>query len=338
MVHQRQLDCALQLDGSYDFHLPFQQVKELLGNADYTIANLETTIGTGERPYSGYPRFSTPETLLDALRDAGVDFLSLANNHILDCGVEGLRSTADRAEARGFAFGGIGRTPQEKERPVVVEIGGIRVGFLCYTDVMNIISDRETGTEALTRAEASGVITLRKADFSADVRRARDAGAELIIALPHWGLEYRREPGDEVTALAKRMVAAGVDVILGSHSHMVQPVEYLSVETEAGQRKTGLVAYSLGNFISNQPDRYTDSGIILDFTVCRLREGGFSIENVRALPTYCWRRDDRIQTLCSKKHLDKAPEEMDGNTWLRLKESYAELRELLDESIPMISR
>ena len=72
--------------------------------------------------------------------------------------------------------------------------------------------------------------------------------------------------------------------------------------------------------------------------VCRLREGGFSIENVRALPTYCWRRDDRIQTLCSKKHLGKAPEEMDGDTWLRLKESYAELRELIDESIPMISR
>ena len=87
-----------------------------------------------------------------------------------------------------------------------------------------------------------------------------------------------------------------------------------------------------------QLDRYTDSGIILDFSACRLRKGGFSIENVRALPTYCWRRDDRIQTLCSKKYLDKAPEEMDGDTWLRLKESYAELRELIDKSIPMISR
>ena len=336
MVHQRQLDCALRPDGGYDFHPQFQQVKERLRNADYSIANLETTIGTGgDVPYSGYPRFHTPDALLDALRDAGVDFLTLANNHILDRGIEGLRLTADSVEARGFDFGGAVRTPQEKETLPVVELGGIRVGFLCYTDTMNIMSEHETEAEALARAEASGVITLQKADISADVRRARDAGAEFIIALPHWGLEYRREPEAETVVLAKKMIASGVDVILGNHPHMVQPVEHLTVETETGERRTGLVAYSLGNFISNQPYRYTDSGIILDFTVSRLWEGSLAVENVRVIPTYCWRRDGMIQTLCSKQYLDEAPEGMDGDTFLRLKESYEELRELIDESIPM---
>ncbi len=337
MVHQRQLDCALRPDGSYDFHPQFQQVRECLRDADYTIADLETTIGTGgDVPYSGYPRFHTPDALLDALRDAGVDFLTLANNHILDCGIEVLRSTVDRVEAWGFDFGGAVRIPQEKEKPVIAEIGGIRVGFLCYTDTMNIICERgETETEALARAEASGVITLQKADISADVRRVRAAGAEFIIALPHWGPEYRREPDEETVVLAKKMIASGVDVILGNSPHMVQPVEYLTAETETGERRTGLVAYSLGNFISNQPYRYTDSGIILDFTVSRLREGGFAVENVRVIPTYCWRRDGMIQTLCSKQYLDGAPEGMDDDTFLRLKESYEELRELIDESIPM---
>ena len=338
IVHQRQLDIALRRDGGYDFRPQFSMVSELMGNADYTIANLETTIGRiSNLPYSGYPRFNTPEALLDALHDAGVDFLTLANNHILDRGPEGLRTTADRVEARGFHFGGVGRSPEERERPVVVEVNGIRIGLLCYTGVMNRDSGRETEAEAMARAEVSGVKTLPCADFSADVGRAREAGADVVIALPHWGEEYRRSPEEDTVLCAKRMIAAGVDVVLGSHPHMVQPVEYLEAETEEGEKRTGLAAYSLGNFISNQSDRYTDAGIVLDFTVCVLREGGISVENVRVLPTFCWRRDDMIQPLCPKKYMNEAPEGMDGGAWLRMRESCEELRELLDEEFPMIA-
>ena len=332
IVHQKLLDCALRPDGSYDFHPHFALVKDMLKNADYTIANLETTVGkVGELPYSGYPRFNTPETILDTLRDAGVDFLTLANNHILDCGIDGLQTTADKVRAWGFDFGGVSRTPERKEKPVVVDICGIRVGFLCYTGIMNIVNSMESEAEAVERAEALGVKTLQHADFSADVRCAREAGAELVFALPHWGEEYRRKPEDATVALAKKMVAAGVNVILGSHSHMVQPVEYLKAMTENGRTRTGLVAYSLGNFISNQAERYTDSGIILDFTVRRMEGGGFSVENVCILPTYCWRQESRVQTLCSKKYLNAAPEGMDAGTWHRLKESYEELQELIGE-------
>ena len=99
--------------------------------------------------------------------------------------------------------------------------------------------------------------------------------------------------------------------------------------------RTGLVAYSLGNFISNQAERYTDSGIVLDFTVRRIEEGGFSVENVCILPTYCWRQESRVQTLCSKKYLNASPEGMDAGTWQRLKESYEELQELIGEAFPM---
>ena len=337
IIHQRQLDIALRRDGSYDFRPQFSMVSELMGNADYTIANLETTIGRiSDLPYSGYPRFNTPEALLDALRGAGIDFLTLANNHILDRGIEGLRATADRVEERGFSFGGVSRRPEERDRPAVVEVNGIRVGLLCYTWVMNRRSG-ETEAQAMARAEACGVKTLRRADFSADVKRARDAGAEVVIALPHWGEEYRRRPGDDTVICARRMIAAGVDVVLGSHPHMVQPVEYLEAETEEGEKRTGLAAYSLGNFISNQSDRYTDAGIVLDFTVCLPPGGGVSVENVRVLPTFCWRRDDMIQPLCSKKYLHAPPEGMDGRAWLRMRESCEDLRELMGEGFPMIA-
>ncbi len=264
-------------------------------------------------------------------------FLTLANNHMLDRCYEGVVTTADNVEAWGFDFGGVSRRPEEKEKPVVVEINGIRTGFLCFTETMNKDSSCKTEEEAKIKAEAHGIKTLRNADYALEVQKIRDAGAEVVFAIPHWGEEYRREPEASTVLLAKKLIAAGVDVILGGHPHMVQPIEFLEEETEEGKTRTGLAAYSLGNFISNQSDRYTDSGIILDFTICRLQKDNISVENVRVIPTYCWRRDDMIQPLCSKKYLNRAPEGMDQNTWLRLKESYEELRELIDEKIPMIA-
>ena len=151
-------------------------------------------------------------------------------------------------------------------------------------------------------------------------------------------MEYQYVPEEDIVAAAKKMIAAGVNVILGSHPHVVRAVEFLEAETEEGETKTGLVAYSLGNFISSQMRPYTDAGIILDFTACRLEDGSFSIENVHIIPTYCWRRGDMVQTLCSKEYLSKAPEGMDSATWQCLKESYERLRALLGDAFPMTVR
>ena len=120
---------------------------------------------------------------------------------------------------------------------MLVAICGIRVGILCYTGVMNIENDTESEAEAVERAAAVGVNTLQHADFAADVRNIREAGAELVFALPHWGKEYIRRPEHETEALAKEMITTGVDVILGSHSHMVQPVEFVEVKTKDGVMK-----------------------------------------------------------------------------------------------------
>ena len=131
MVHKKQLQIARQPDGSYDFHPQYAMIADSLANADYTIANLETTVGQYEnRPYSGFPMFNTPESLLDAVKDAGVDFLTLANNHMLDRWSGGVAITVESVEKYGFDHVGAYRTKAEKEAPVVVEVGGIKFGFI----------------------------------------------------------------------------------------------------------------------------------------------------------------------------------------------------------------
>lgn len=333
MAHQRQLKFALQADGSYDFHPQYALVADALANADYTIANLETTIGKyRDMAYSGFPLFNTPEALLEAVRDAGVDFLTLANNHILDRYFEGMLATVDNVERYGFDFGGANRSPEERDAPIVVDVNGVRIGMLCYTQMTN-------GMEAYSSADVKtyGVNYLRDADFGADVQKLRDAGAEVVIAMPHWGEEYKRKPEANTVTLAKRMIAAGVDVILGSHPHMVQPVQYVEAEAPDGSTRRGLVAWSLGNFISNMSVRYTDSGILLDFTLREQQDGSFVAEDVRCVPIYCWRSDDMIRALPSAAYLDAAPEGMGSAAWSRLKETYRELRDLIDPQIEFIA-
>ncbi len=333
MVHERQLEIALQQDGSYDFHPQYELITDSLADADYTIGNLETTIGKyKDEPYSGYPRFNTPESLLETLRDAGVDFLTLANNHMLDRYFDGMVATVNSVEQYGFAHGGANRTPEEQDTPKIVEINGIRLGMLCYTQLTN-------GMEFSCDPAVFdyGVNYLDRADVEADVAALRSAGADIVIAMPHWGQEYKREPEVYTIDFARRMVAAGVDVILGSHPHMVQPVEYVSAETSEGETRTGLVAYSLGNFISNMKIQYTDSGIILDFTIRETQEGGFTVDNVGCVPVFCWRQDDMIQSLSSLKYYDERPEGMSDARYSRMRESYTELRQLIGEEIEMLA-
>ena len=326
MVHQTQLDFAKQEDGSYDFLPQYARIADVLADADYTIANLETTIGRNDnRAWSGFPCFSTPESLLDTVRDAGIDFLTLANNHIVDRGFAGLQLTVDNVERYGFDYAGANRTPEEKERAVVVEVNGIHIGMLCYTEMTNGM-EKIKGNGA---AREYGVKYLKDADFDADVRKLRDAGAEVIFALPHWGAEYTQHPIQSVETIAQKLVAAGVDVVIGSHPHMVQPVVWVEAETESGEARRGLVAYSMGNFISNMSKRHTDYGILLDFSLKERETGGFDVTDVKVMPTFCWRQPDVIQTLPALDYYDAPPEGMGDDRWQRLREAVDSLRKLI---------
>ncbi len=331
MMHETQLVIARQSDGTYDFHPQYSLASASLSAADYTMANLETTVGMyNGKPYSGYPRFNAPEALLAAIKDAGVDFLTLANNHILDRYFDGLKLTVGNVEAYGFDHGGAYRTREEYDTPTIVEVNGIKIGVLCYAAHTN-------GMEQWCDSDATvyGVRYLYTADFSADVKAAKEAGAEYIIAMPHWGTEYMRHPDQIVRDTAKKMIAAGVDIIIGSHPHMVQPIEYVTVKTDAGER-TGLVAWSLGNFIDAMKIQYTDSGIVLDFTLFRQEDGTIGLRDVGYVPIYCWKQTDMIRAIPSGAYLDEKPEGMSQSAYARMKASYQELVKLIGDEFPAI--
>ena len=332
--------CTSQLEvckaSGYDFHPEFEHIRDALANADYTMANLEGTVGKHERwPYSGYPQFNCPETLLEALRDSGVDFLTLANNHMLDRLFAGLKNTVTWVERYGFDHVGAYRTREERETPCVREVNGIRFGFVAYTYFTNEIE--LIYKELDPAATEYGVPYIYECDFAADIKRLRDAGAEVVIAFPHCGTEYVQQPDASQLDYAERLAAAGADIILGSHSHAVQPMTLKRVTDANGRARDVLVAYSLGNFLSDHRLRYTDSGVIVEFTVRENDDGTFSVGGVGCIPTYCWQptRGD-VRVLPSAKHLKEAPAGMTPEAHARLVESYREITGILSDAYPVL--
>ena len=322
MSHKAQLDLARQKDGTYDYDPQFQFVKEALSKADYTIANLEMSIAPGN--YTGYPTFRIPESILGTLKDCGIDMFTMANNHSLDGFFDGLTYTIDKVEEYGFDHVGAYRNAEEARQPNIVEINGIKFGFLAYTYGFNV-NPGNVGTANLKFCLKS----LKNADFKADVQALRDAGAEVVICMPHWGEEGRKIVPDSCKKYAQAMVEAGVDIILGSHSHMVQPID-IGEMTVNGETKDVLIAWSLGNFISNQTYPYEDCGIILDFTVSRdERTGKISIHDVGYVPIYVCNTSSYIAAVCSGDYYDNKPGGMTSANYNRLRASVGELADVI---------
>ena len=319
MSHKLQLRHYAE-DGSYDPQ--FQYVKEALSSADYTIGNLELSIALDDE-YSSWPFFRTPEAILATLKDCGVDMLTNSNNHILDSYWDGLVHTVNKVEEYGFDHIGAYRTPEEAEQLVIKDINGIKFGFIAYTIYLNENED------CLTDEQASFAIEMiQTADIEGDVKALKDAGAEVIIALPHWGKEETRNVGADTKEYARRMVESGVDIILGSHSHMVQPMGYQNVTVD-GKAKRVFTMFSLGNFISTHTVEYTDSGIILDFTINEQPDGTFTCDNVQYIPTYCWMHDNTVQVLPSGRYINNRPANMDSASYDKMVKSYNDMVDLI---------
>jgi len=283
MMHMPQIRAGELPDGGYDFKDVFQEIKPYIEKADIAIANLETTISTPEKGYSGYPRFKAPHQLLEALKFAGFDVLITANNHCLD-GLEfGLENTLNKIDEYEILCTGTARNPEESNRLLIIEKKGIKVGILAYTYGTN-------GMEAFIPQEKLKYMVNYYSDFDKveqDIKRMKEAGAEVVVACMHWGNEYQRMPNAEQKKLADQLVEAGVDIIFGSHPHVIQPIEVKSILLSNGTEKKALVVYSLGNFVSNQRKRYTDSGVIVNVEVVKDYDNNtVSINRIEYIPTW----------------------------------------------------
>ncbi len=245
MVHQTQYRQAhLPEKGSYDFSPSFEIIAPYIREADLAVGNLETTLGGGDRGYSAYPLFNSPDEIAYALKEAGFDLLCTANNHSLDTGERGLYRTIEVIEETGMKPFGTARSKEERDTPLLVETNGIELAFLAYTYCTNMIPVPE-GREYI-------VNLIDRERIEEDIRRARQRGADLVIIYMHWGHEYHDTPSEEQKELARFIAEAGGDIIIGSHPHVIQPMEIIQAAKEDGAPHETFVAYSLGNFISNQ--------------------------------------------------------------------------------------
>lgn len=256
MQHRAQLDAARQPDGSYDFASCFQLLQPVISEADIAVGNLEVPLGGA--PYGGYPAFCAPDDYLHALLASGFDLLLTANNHCLDRQGRGLARTIRLLDSLQVAHTGTFLSPADRQQhyPLLVEKKGFRLVFLNYT----------YGTNGLTAAPPYVVNVIDKPQMQADIARARAMRPDAIIACMHWGEEYHSLPNRTQRELADWLLAQGVTHVIGHHPHVIQPVERrASASGNPVERRSGghIVAYSLGNFISNMSAPHTDGGLIL---------------------------------------------------------------------------
>ncbi len=262
--------------GKYDFAPIFKFIAPYLKNADYTIANLETRFAGPDVGYSGYPQFNCPASLGTAAREAGVDLLATANNHSMDKGWTGVVNTLDNIDRTTLAHIGTNRNQDERDRILIKDVNGVRIAFLNYTESTNGIPLPDGRPYAVNVMDESRIIS--------EAKSAKQQGADLVVAVLHWGVEYERTQASYQRNLATRLFQGGVDAIIGSHPHVVQQVERLSVQV-GGTTRNRYVVYSLGNFVSNQRDRYRDSGIIVYLDIEKT-SSGTSVTGVRYLPVW----------------------------------------------------
>ena len=269
MQHDEQIKAA-RVPGGYDYSNCFKHVRQEISSADVSIANLEVTLGG--KPYRGYPAFSAPDEFLYAVKDAGFDVLLTANNHCLDRGGKGLRRTVHLLDSLSLPSVGtyLDEADRESRYPLLIEKNGFRIVLLAYT----------YDTNGLRPSSPYIVNYIDREQIKADILRARRMRPDVIIACMHWGIEYRPLPEKAEREMADWLISQGVDHVIGSHPHVLQPME---VKRDENTPAKHLVVYSLGNFISNMSKKKTDGGAMVKLElvkfggITRLAQCGYSL-------------------------------------------------------------
>ncbi|MBR3560085.1 MAG: CapA family protein [Oscillospiraceae bacterium] len=254
---------------TYDYRPILRSVKPLVEQADYAVANLETTFAGGPK-YSGFPYFNSPDGLADGLADTGFDLLLTANNHCMDRGFSGLCRTLDVLDERGLAHVGTSRTQEEADANVVVaDVGGISVAFLGFTYGTNGLPLEAPFSVNLFNTDYLTTISqLDETRLLGALEQAKALEPDLIAVMIHWGIEYKTKQNAYQERVAQFLFDHGADIVLGGHSHVLQPMELRTLARDDGERQ-GFVCYSLGNFTSSQVDPLTDTTVVLELTLVR---------------------------------------------------------------------
>jgi poly-gamma-glutamate synthesis protein (capsule biosynthesis protein) len=252
MGHMPQHNAAKQADGSYDYSPCFRYVKDYIQSADLAILNLEVPLAG--KPYSGYPQFSAPDALAACAKEAGFDIMTTANNHCMDRGQKGLERTLQALDSLEIPHLGTyrNRTERDVSQPLIIEVNGFTLALLTYT----------YGTNGIPVVAPNVVNFIDTAEMARDLRVAREQGAEYVITLIHWGIEYADKANKEQEQTARWLLEHGCDAVIGGHPHVVQNFTLDAIPDNGHYPE--IVVYSMGNLVSNQRDVNCDGGIMIE--------------------------------------------------------------------------
>lgn len=292
LLHSNPVKAAKTGTNTYDFTPFFTEISSYM-DGDLVICNVETPIDVnGENAsLSSYPMFNAPYEILPALKELGFNLCVNANNHSFDKGFDGLVATRASFGRAGLDFVGTYETQEQYDKYKIIDVGGIKVGVIAYTDSLNGLDTvvpeskrsfavRKFSSE--TTEDVPGII--------ADMDACRAAGAEFIILSLHWGAEYQNNPSDTQKEIARLLCEGGADIIMGNHAHCVQPIVWLPGK----DGRESLCMYSLGNFFADQinmdpPVPKTQYSMLVSVSLTRDDAGKVVFDGVEYLPTYTYR-------------------------------------------------
>jgi poly-gamma-glutamate capsule biosynthesis protein CapA/YwtB (metallophosphatase superfamily) len=257
MQHIPQIESALDKEtGTYRYDSCFKFISGVISSANLAIANLEVTLGG--KPYSGYPNFSAPDSLIPALQRAGIDALVTANNHSCDRGLKGVTRTVTVLDSLGIPHTGTYKDQNSRDtlNPLIFERNGIILALLNYT----------FGTNGIPVPKPTIVDLIDTSQIRLDYNKARRMGVDEVIVFFHWGEEYTPEPVQNQKDLAAYCHRLGIRIVIGSHPHVIEP---MVAQKDSLGNIAEMTVYSLGNFISNQRDRYKNGGALFTLTLKR---------------------------------------------------------------------
>ncbi len=262
LIHSSVYNDALTGDGNYDFKPMLKYVKLILKSYDLKYYNQETILGGSSLGYSSYPRFNSPIEVGDAFLDAGFNLVSLANNHTMDKGEAGVINSVNYWKSKkNVVFAGQWTSWEERNTNLVYSVNGISYAFFSYTTWTNGL-ETPAGKEYL-----NNVYSNEKAYL--DINAVKDR-ADVIIVAMHWGEEYNLDITEEQREIANYLSSLGVNIIIGTHPHVVEPVEYIN-------NGDTLVIYSLGNFISGQIGLDRLTGLMMEVTIKKMVDDDDSV-------------------------------------------------------------
>jgi len=332
MCHSTQFNYARVGADTFDFTGVYHQIKKYLSEADLTVGNLETVIAGKNEGYSGYPYFNAPDDYIYALKDAGFDLLVTANNHALDQGWKGVQRTIEVINENRLYHTGTFISQDDRDSVRIFEINSIRIAILAYSENTNGVQ--------IPKGKDFVINLIDEELIRKDIYKARQKNVDIVVVHLHYGTEYNREPSDYQKEIVQKIIKMGADIIIGGHPHVIEPTKIF--KTNNAKLDSGFIAYSMGNFISNQRWRYSDAGVILNIQISKnIFTDSVYIDDVNYLPTWVFKG----QTEKGREYIilpsqvnksDSLYNFITDNDWILMNQAFDDTKEIITKYNPSI--